>query len=56
MRRGRRYTDRLMGPFQEELELRILHYIHLIQHIVLQGIVLLLSPTRYYTFLMYLGS
>jgi hypothetical protein len=27
MTRGRRYTDRLMGPFREEFEVRILHHI-----------------------------
>jgi hypothetical protein len=51
-----KHTDRLMGPFREEFEIRILHHIHLVKHIVQQGIVLLLSLTRYYTFLMHLGN
>jgi hypothetical protein len=56
MSRGRRHTDRLMGSFREEFEIRILHRIRLVQHLLLQGIFRLLSPTRYYTFLMYLGQ
>jgi hypothetical protein len=41
----------MTGPFREEFEIKILLHIHLVQHIDLEGIFRLISPTRYYTFL-----
>jgi hypothetical protein len=56
MRRGRRNKDPLTIPFRKEFEIWILHRIRLVQHIDIQGIFLLVSPTSYYTCLMYLGN